>query len=332
MKRTMLSALPLAASLVLGAAAPALVSAPAAAEDIRVASHMADTSGIIAHAKIFADAVNERYPGKFNFKFYPSAQLGKETAIIGQTKAGTLEMVSVGSGPLKLDDRLGIFDLPWLFDSREHAIRAVKGDLGEAVRKIIEEDHNMVVLGIYEIGPRHVVNKVRPIVEPKDMEGMKIRATGSSYRLDGFKAMGANPVPVPWSETFTALQTGVVDGAEATHPGFYEAKLDEVTKYLSLTNHVWTPSFLLMSRDFFDELSEEEQKAFRQIGRDITDKAFAASAEIDEKFLDELRKTMEVNEVDIPAFVAKAKGVQDAYIKEFGDDWIKLVDAARATN
>lgn len=295
---------------------------------VRIASHMSDTGQPLAHARIFAEKVEERFPGEFEFTFYPSAQLGKETALIGQTKAGTLEMVAVGSGPLALDDKLGVFDLPWLFKNWEHAEQALGGELGDQVKALLEETQNVVPLGVYALDFRQVVNKLHPIENPEDMDGMKIRVTGSKYRVGAFELMGANPVPVAWSETFTALQTGAVEGAESTYSGFYEEKLYEVTEYLSNTNHLFTPTFLMVSRTFFDSLTPEQQEAFREIGQEMTGEAFAASREISQQFLAELEKELEVNDANVDAFAEAAQPIYDEYIEAQGDDWIELIRQA----
>ncbi|MEX2552026.1 MAG: TRAP transporter substrate-binding protein [Actinomycetota bacterium] len=313
----------------IAAAATVLSWTPLAATEVRVASHMAVTGQPLTHAAIFQREVEERFPGRFDFKIYPSAQLGQEKALIGQVKAGSLEIAAAGSGPLALDAKLGVFDMPWLFADWEHAERALTGKLGDAVRELLEDEHNVIVLGIYGLDFRDVINKVRPIVTPDDIKGLKIRLTGSKFRIAGFRELGANPVPVPWSETFTALQTGAVDGAEATYAGFYEEKQYEVSTYLSNTHHVFGPTFLLASRSFFDQLSPEDQQALRQIGRDIAPEAFQASQDISNKFLAELSKHLEVNDVDLDAFSARAEPVYDDYIEEVGDEWIKLVEEAR---
>jgi TRAP-type transport system periplasmic protein len=309
----------------------AILVGPVAAQaqtQVRVASHMSMTGQPIAHAQIFAEEVEKRFPGEFEFKIYPSAQLGKEAAIIGQTKAGTLEIVAVGSGPLALDDKLGVFDLPWLFKDWAHAERALAGEFGEQVKQLLEEQQNMVVLGVYGLDFRQVINKVHPIVEPADMSGLKIRVTGSKFRVGAFSEMGANPVPVAWSETFTALQTGAVEGAESTYAGFYEEKLFEVTRYLSETNHVFGPTFLLASKAFFSQLTPEQQEAFREIGREIIPEAMQASQRISEQFKVELEQSLEFNQADVDAFAEAAQPIYDQYIQSQGDDWLKLIEQA----
>jgi TRAP-type C4-dicarboxylate transport system substrate-binding protein len=137
-------------------------------------------------------------PGKFDFTVYPSGQLGKEKALITNVKAGSLEMISVASGILKLNKKLGIFDLPWLFSDREHVRRAMKAGLEDEIRAILEEENNIIVLGIYENGFRHILNAKRPIVVPDDLKGLKIRVSGGKFRQDVFSDIGASPQKVAW--------------------------------------------------------------------------------------------------------------------------------------
>lgn len=320
------------ASLKLCALAASIATAglaPATAKDIRIASHVSETSPLYAAAQMFADRIGKEFPQDFNFKFYPNSQLGKEKALIDNVRLGSLEMAMVAGSVLALDNKLGVFDLPWLFTDRAHVQRAMKGPLGDAVKKRLEEKQGFVVLGIYENGFRHVVNTKRAIAKPEDMKGLKIRVTGSKFKLDGFAAMGADPVPVPWEETFTALQQGVVDGAEAALYGFYEAKLYEVAKNLSLVNHTYSPSFLLVSKAFWDGLTEDQRKIFQRVADDITADAYKAAADLDRSFLEKMRGSASVNEVDPKLFQARVDSVYQAYIKEYGADWVDLIRKAQ---
>ncbi|ESR23787.1 TRAP transporter substrate-binding protein [Lutibaculum baratangense] len=312
----------LAATLLLAA------SLPATAANLRIASQMSMTGQPLAHAQIFARKVEERFPGEFDFRLYPSAQLGDERAIISNIKVGSLEMAAIGSGPLALEGKLGVFDLPFLFKSWGHAQRALTGEFGKEAAQLLEENQNMVVLGIYGLDFRHVVSKPRPLAVPVDFEGMKLRVIGSEYRTEAFSLLGANPVPVSWSEVFTALQTGVADAAESTYAGFYEENLFEAANYLSKTNHVFGPTFLLMSKAAFGQLTEEQQTAFREIAREMSDEAFAKSQEISNSSLAELEKTMEVNDVDIEALQAKVQPLYEKYADSEGDEWVELIRAA----
>jgi len=303
----------------------------AAAEprEVRIASHVSALSPLHQQSQMFADEIEKRLPGQFKFALYPGGQLGKEKALITNVKAGSLEMINVASGVMKLDKKLGLFDLPWLFSGRDHVRKAMGGALGQQVVERLESKAGVVVVGIYENGFRHVLNKKRAVAKPDDLKGLKIRISGGKFRQGVFQQMGATPQKVAWKETFTALQTGVVDGAEAATYGFYEQKQFEVAKHLSLTGHVYTPSFLVASKAFWDSLTAEQQKVFKEVGAAITDKAYDGAKALEAKYFAEMKKNVAINEGDLTAFQAATRKSYDDYVKSQGDDWLKLVEAAR---
>ena len=296
--------------------------------EVRIASHVSALSPLHAQSEMFAAEIEKRLPGQFEFKLYPGGQLGKESALITNIKAGSIEMINVASGVTKMDKKLGLFDLPWLFDDRAHVIRAMQGPLGDQVAEEIEKQ-DIVVVGIYENGFRHVINGKRPVTTPADLKGMKIRISGGKFRQGVFQSMGATPQKVSWAETFTALQTGVVDGAEAATYGFYEQKHFEVAKHMSLTGHVYTPSFLLASKAFMDSLIPEQRTVFEEVGKAITEAAYDKSAKLESAYLAEMRKMTDINDVDLAAFQEATRDVYETYRSSQGDAWIKLVEAAR---
>nr|WP_321445937.1 TRAP transporter substrate-binding protein [uncultured Cohaesibacter sp.] len=309
-----------------------LASSTAFAEpiEVRIASHVSAFSPLHAQSEMFAAEVEKRLPGQFEFKLFPGGQLGKEKDLMTNVQAGSIEMINVASGVMKLDKKLGVFDLPWLFTDRDHVKRAMKAGLEDAIRARIEEVGGMKVIGVYENGFRHVINTKRPIKEPFDLEGLKIRISGGKFRQSVFQQMGATPQKVSWGETFTALQAGVVDGAEAATYGFYEQKHFEVAKYLSLTSHVYTPSFLLASNDFFNSLTDEQKKVFTEVGHEITDAAYDASAALEAKYFEEMKSKLEINEVDLSAFKKATAESYDAYVKSQGEDYLTIIrDSAK---
>lgn len=321
-------------SLVFGAIATvaclAQVSmASAAPREVRIASHVSALSPLHQQSEMFAAEIEKRLPGQFKFKLYPGGQLGKEKALITNVKAGSLEMINVASGVMKLDKKLGLFDLPWLFSNRDHVRRAMGGALGQQVRERIQKKAGVIVVGIYENGFRHVLNKVRAVKVPADLKGLKIRVSGGKFRQGVFQQMGATPQKVAWKETFTALQTGVVDGAEAAAYGFYEQKQFEVAKHLSLTGHVYTPSFLVSSKTFWNSLNDEQRKIFTEVGKSITDKAYDGAKALEAKYFAEMKKHVGINKIDLKAFQAATRKSYDNYIASQGNDWMKLVEATR---
>jgi len=209
-------------------------------------------------------------------------------------------------------------------------IRAMNGPLYNECVAQLKKSTGLHLLGMYENGFRHVLNKVRAVKKPDDLKGLKIRITGGKFRQGVFASLGANPAPVAWSETFTALQTGVVVGAEAAAYGFYSAKLYELAKFLSLTRHVYTPTFLVASDRFFKSLTPEQKKAFIEAGRAITDVAYASAERLEAEAFAEMEKAgVKTNEVDFPAFQKATRNVYTKYIGSQGDVWLKQIQAAQ---
>lgn len=302
-----------------------------AAEGVRAAYAMDANSPPYRQTQILLEKFEQRFPGVLSIRQYPSNQLGNEKALVKQVQAGAIELIAISSEVIALDRRLGVFDLPWLFKDSAHAKRAVKGELGKEIKKLLEEKHNLVVLGIYSLGFRTLLNRVRPINTPEDLNGLKIRVTGGKYRLDALKAMGANPVPVPWPDVYTSMQTHVIDGVDSIMSGFEEQKLYEVGQYITLTNHLFGPVFLLASKSFMARLTPEQKAGLHQIADDITDEAFALADEIDRKSMEALSTRAKINKIDVDAFMKKSAPQFDAFAKDVGGEWLKMVQAVRDT-
>lgn len=312
-------------ALAAGSLAALTTAAMAEPREVRIASHVSEFSPLHAQSQLFAAEIEKRLPGEFEFKLFPGGQLGKEKDLMTNVQAGSIEMINVASGVMKLDKKLGVFDLPWLFSDRDHVRRAMSAGLEDAIRARIENVGGMKVIGVYENGFRHVINSERAVKEPFDLDGLKIRISGGKFRQGVFQQMGATPQKVSWGETFTALQSGVVDGAEAAAYGFYEQKHFEVAKHLSLTSHVYTPSFLLASNAFFDSLTPEQQKVFTEVGREITDAAYDKSAALEEKYFKEMEGKLTINEVDLPAFQKATEASYDSYTESQGDEYLTFI-------
>jgi tripartite ATP-independent transporter DctP family solute receptor len=317
---------------VLATALAALTLVPGvglAQQVVRIAYVTAENSPQASQARLFAEEVEQRLPGAFEFRFFPSAQLGNEQATLEQLQLGTLEMGSLVTPIMEADDRLGIFDLPWLFEDRAHVQRAITGDVKAGMIAAAEEGTSTKVLGIYENGFRHVMSPVA-IKEPADMNGLKIRLPGSQVRQEVFRLLGANPTPIDWSEVYTALQTGVVDGAEAAAYGFAGSKLYQVSDHLSLTAHNYAPSFLVASQTFWDGLSEQEQTIFTEAAAAIEAASFEEAAAQDDAAIEEIATEAEVNEINFAAFQAAVQPVYDEYVSVHGSDWLDAIRAAQA--
>lgn len=296
---------------------------------VRIATHVSIFSPLHEQNMMFIREIEKRLPGQFEFSLFTSGELGKEKALIANVKAGTVEMVNIASGVLKLDKKLGVFDLPWLFDDREHVRRAMGGSLGQQVKARIEEKADVKVIGIYENGFRHVLNSVRPINKPADLKDMKVRVSGGKFRQNVFSQIGATPQTVAWKEAFTALQTKNVDGVEAATYGFYEQKQYEVAGYMSKTGHVYTPSFLLSSKKLWESLTEEQRKVFNDVGQEITSEAYGRAKDLEDKYLKDMSYLVSINNVNLTSFQDSTKDSYTSYIKTQGKEWIELINSVR---
>lgn len=306
------------------------ISATAFAKiEVRIASHVSKYSPLHAQSQLFAKEIEKRLPGQFDFKLYPGGQLGKEKALMSNIQAGSIEMINIASGVMKLDGKLGVFDLPWLFSDRNHVIKSMNNGLESKIRQRIESVGNVKVIGIYENGFRHVINSKKVIKTPKDISGLKIRISGGKFRQGVFQKMGATPQKVAWGETFTALKTGVVDGAEAATYGFYEQKHYEAAKYMALTGHVYTPSFLLMSNKFYNSLNAKQKKVFKEVGILITNEAYKVSANLEKKYFAEMKKNAKINNVNLKAFQKATKSAYKDYIGKHGNEYLDIIESSR---
>ncbi len=190
-------------------------------------------------AEVFKKQVEEKSNGRITVEIYPNAQLGGDRKTVESVQIGSLEMcVPAGSVVTGFDSDWEILDMPFLFETKEKALKNLDGELGKALNEHLKEK-GIINLGFGENGLRHVINNVRPIEKLEDMEGLKIRTLESPMQVEGFKAFGANPTPISFNELFTALQQKTVDGAECPMNILYSNKLYEVQQYISKTGHIY---------------------------------------------------------------------------------------------
>ena len=172
------------------------------------------------------------------------------------------------------------------------------------------------VIGFWENGIRHITNNVRPINTPADLQGVKIRTPKSTWRVKMFSAWGANPTPMAFSEVFVALQTGVIDGQENPYTNIYAAKLNEVQKYLSITGHVYTPSYLTAGAGQWEKLPADVRAILEKTAVDVQPWMYAMGNMDDMRLRDSLAKDMQVNIADRDAFVEASKPIYEEFAKE----------------
>lgn len=264
----------------------------------------------------YARRVNAALAGRYEVKVFHSSQLGSDEDMLKGIKVGVLEMFAPSTVMSTVDPRFGVFEMPYLFKDRAHVKRAFQDP---KIREILV-DHlpqkGLRVLGLWENGFRVVTNNVRPVVKPEDLRGIKLRVPSGVWRVKMFRAYGANPTPLAYGEVFAALQAGVMDGQENPFPQIWGGKFHEVQKYLSLTDHVYTPAYCVVSERFWKTVPPDAQQVLLRTAEEMGDFARSEGARLDKEILDKMKASIKVNDVDKDAFVKASRPVYDDFGKE----------------
>lgn len=319
------------ARLMTAVAAAAILSAmsPASAETkITAGTEATEGSLVFDIMKNFETEIEARSGGEVDFVLVPGGQLGKDIDVINGLRLGTHEMTLACSPVQSIEPKLGIFEAPFLITNREQAKAIAQGPIGDELMASLTSK-GVIGLTLTELGFRQITNNVRPIRTVEDIAGLKIRVPNSPFRQATYKALGANPTPIAFGETYAALRQGVVDGQENPLPSIFGAKFHEVQKYVTIANYLFTPCTIMASPTYFNQWSPEVQGWVRESARAAAEYSFVRGAELDEQYLAEMKKTSEVNYLDDPAsFRAAVRPLWDEIAEKVGKD---LMDRAIAT-
>lgn len=219
-------------------------------------------------AEYFAEQMSLRTNGKVTVEVYPSATLGTKAELVSYCLDGTLDFVGGTSDTIsQWVPSWQICDLPYLVTDYESADAVYGGPVGERLLEDLEAVGG-IGLGFGENGFRQIYNNIRPIETAEDLKGIKLRAMETNIAVNSFKAWGVDPTVVTWSEVYSALQQGTVDGADGPEPLFANAQMQEVVKYMSTTNHFYTIYAPMMSKKVFDTLPAELQQLILEVGEE----------------------------------------------------------------
>ena len=223
--------------------------------------HGLDVTHSVHKAMIKADEIlNEISSGKMRIQIYPNQQLGSERECLELLQIGSLDMAKVSGAVMEnFAPKLKIFGLPFLFDSKEHLFKVLDGPIG---KELLDEgdEYWLKGVGFYDSGSRSFYTRERPVTKPEDLKGLKIRVQESVTAFEMVKELGGAPTPISWGELYTAIQQGVVDGAENNPPSFYLSRHYEVCKYYIIDEHTMIPDILLVSTYLWNRLNPQEQK------------------------------------------------------------------------
>ncbi|MCC9137235.1 TRAP transporter substrate-binding protein [Pontibacter silvestris] len=229
-------------------------------KEIKLA-HTLDTSHPVHKAMLFmADKVKEKSGGKLTIGIYPNAQLGTERECLELLQIGSLGMTKISAAVMEsFSPNFKVLSLPYIFKSKEHYYQVLEGDIGNDLLKEGEQ-YWLHGLTFYDAGSRSFYTTKKPVNKPADLRGMKIRVQDSNTAINMVNSFGGSATPISWGELYTALQQGVVDGAENNSPSFYLSRHYEVAKYFSLNEHTMVPDILMISSNVWNSLSPQEQQ------------------------------------------------------------------------
>ncbi|MBD9511233.1 TRAP transporter substrate-binding protein [Ensifer sp. ENS10] len=265
----------------------------------------------------FAELVKDKSGGKIEVKLFPGGTLGGDVQTVSALQGGVIEMTVLNAGILANNvKQFGAVDLPFLFDSGAEADKVMDGAFGDSLLKLLP-DTGLIGLGYWELGFRNLTNNRHPVTKLEDIKGLKIRTIQSPIPIELFNTLGANAVPLPYTELYTALETGTVDGQENPAANIMNAKFYEVQKYMTLTRHQYNPQIVLVSKKFWDGLNDEEKAVLEAAATEARDYQRKVSRDADAAALEEIRKTgMEVSEFS-PEETQKLRDAVKPVIEKF---------------
>ncbi|MEC3883994.1 DctP family TRAP transporter solute-binding subunit [Halobacillus sp. HZG1] len=303
--------------------------------EIQVAHLVSEEQSTHVALESFIERVEERSDGQLQIEAYPNGSLyASDREAIEAVQMGNLEMTIPAVAPLSgFNSKFMVFDLPFLFKTKEAAYSALDGELGESLLKDLE-DEGFKGLAFGENGFRHILNNEGPIETPSDLEGLKLRTMENPVHTDTFNALGANASPFAFGELYTSLQQGTYDAMESPVSLVYTNKFYEVQDYLTVSGHFYAATILLTNKEFMDSLPEELQTILQEEAETYRDEQRKLASEQDEQFLKELQENegLKVNELtpeQKEKFIEATQSVYDEYEDEIGAD---LIEQAKAAN
>ena len=294
-------------------------------------AHGLDTKTSVHKAMVFmADRLNEISDGKLQVDIYPSGQLGGEQQCVELLQIGSLAMTKVSSAVMEgFNENFKVFGLPYVFMNKEHSFKVLDGPIGKDLL-LSSEKFNIRGMCFYDAGSRSFYTIDNPINTPEDLKGMKMRVMKSPTAVSMMKEFGASPTPISWGELYTALQSGVVDGAENNPPSFYLSHHYEVCKYYTLNEHTAVPDVMIMSKPIWDKLTKEEQGWLSQAIEEsvVVQRKLWAASEVESLAAVE-KAGVTIIRPDKSLFAEKVSGIYEQY-RDNEYLWSLLQDIAAA--
>lgn len=311
-----------------------LVSSAASAEVLKLRLSVESTPGASTQQMLaaFRDALKAELGDQVAIEYFDSGTLGDEIVHMQQVRTGQLDVIPIGSDAVQLDSKWAVFDIPFLFGSREDAAKVLDGDIGHELDESFQKSAGLKVLSFGEIGFRNISNNVRPVRVPADLQGLKLRTPGSKTRIMSFQMLGASPIKMNIGEVYLALQQGTVDGQENPLGNIRKWSWYEVQKYISMSRHVYTPITFVMNLDRYRSLSDSQRAAVNRAARKAAISSRQYGAENDAKLEAEIKQLSKgkvaFNDIDLVAFKTASKPIAVEIGKVAGEDFTAKVMSA----
>ncbi|MUI55196.1 DctP family TRAP transporter solute-binding subunit [Aliivibrio fischeri] len=291
-----------------------------AAKTMRIGIGVPESHFEYAAMKKFEEHVEQATNNSIDVKVFANNQLGNDQEALEAIKQNIVQMNLPSPAVLaNIVKDFNILSLPFIFPTEDIANQVVDGEWGQKLASKLERA-GYVGLGYGNFGFRHVTNNTRPIVTAKDFDGLKLRTMQNKAHLDSFRALGANPTPMAFSELFSSLQQGVVDGQENPYTNIYSQRLYEVQKYVSNTGHVYSWVVFVVGKRFYNGLSEEEQTALNDAAKIAIDHMRISVREQDKQSLQNMIDAGLVYTEISPEEKAKMREIVAPVVQQFADD------------
>lgn len=262
----------------------------------------------------FVRRLNKALPENFTAAAYGDSKLGGDTAVLAKVKQGEITFGLPSTVMSSISETFGIFELPFLIRNRNQ-VRRISEAMLDPILQPEAKKHGFRILAVWENGFRQITNNVRPIRRPEDLRGLKLRVPEGLWRVKAFKALGAEPVPMAFHEVHKALQSGLIDGQENPLSQIHGAGFHEIQQFLTLSDHVYAPAYLVVSDEHFAKLPPDVRQAIEQTAKEMQGWIYSTAIRIESELIDVLGERMQSNQVDVRAFVEASRPLYGEFVR-----------------
>lgn len=300
------------------------------AHTFRIAVAGAPGHPSVMGAEKWAELVKEKSGGKMTIKVFPNGVLGGDVQVLSAVQGGTIDFTSMNSGILQSQVKeFAIFDFPFMFENGKEADPILDGAFGKKLADLLPAK-GLVNLGYWELGFRNLTNSKRAVAKADDIAGLKIRVIQSPIYIETFNALGANAVPMPITEVYTAMEQKIIDGHENPFSVVETNKFYEVQKFLTVSNHIYNPQSVMASKKKWDALTKDEQGILMTTMQEVTKWQRENARALADKSLENLKKNMQVSVLppeEIAKIRTKIKPVIDKFAANVGPELVRELQA-----